>query len=81
MCRRRRGHTSKAVGYPHVLAIVLTQQDTDDPPLCLLLGSSVVVVDGGEEDEGRDRDVPGDEREGFGGGGRHGKGDGCAGRG
>lgn len=64
-------HTSEAVGYPHVLAVILTQQNTNDPPLCLLLGGAIVVIDSGKEDEGRDGDVPGDEREGFCGGGRH----------
>ena len=64
--------TSKAVGYPHILSIVLTKKHAHNSPrLCLALNGSVVVIDGTQKDEGCDGDVSGDEGKGFCRGGRH----------
>lgn len=63
-------HTREAVGYPHVLAVVLSEEHTDYSPLgslCL----SAVVVGGGEEDERRDGDVAGHKRQRLSCGGGH----------
>ena len=63
-------HTREAVGYPHVLAVVLSEEHTDYSPfgsLCL----SAVVVCCREENERRDGDVAGHERQRLSCGGGH----------
>ena len=55
-------HTRKAVGYSHVLAVVLSEKNTDYSPLCSFCLAAVVVCCG-EEDERRDGDVAGHERQ------------------
>lgn len=71
LLRAKSGRTCEAVGHPHILAVILAEQNTDHPPLCLAGDCSVVVVDGGEEDERSDGDVSSHQRERFRGGGRH----------
>jgi hypothetical protein len=63
-------HTRKAVRYPHVLAIVLSEKYTDYSPLGSLCLSAVVVCCR-EEHERRDRDVAGHERQRLSCGGGH----------
>ena len=54
--------TRKAVGYSHVLAVILSEKNTDYSPLCSFCLAAVVVCCG-EEDERRDGDVAGHERQ------------------
>ena len=63
-------HTREAVGYPHVLAVILSEEHTDYSPLGSLCLSAVVVCCR-EEDERRDGDVAGHERQRLSCGGGH----------
>jgi len=54
-------HTSKAVGHPHILAIILSQQHADYALPCAFCLAAVMVCCG-EEDKRGDGDIAGDER-------------------